>query len=326
MILAVDGKALNSASDLPTLVAMAAPGQQLALAVWRGGKLCPVAVTLGDAGKPLRDPTPKVRTAPVAGQLGLALRPLQSGERRAMGAATGLMVDGVSGRSQEAGMQAGDILLSINGPPVASVDQARAAVAGASRSAALLVQRGPREGLRGHPPELNRRPIQGRPRRPARGIRSDRNREPSTALGRCLPQAGVAGHRPAQGVAGPRPSFTTAYIGKLRPTLRPKPQALRRMADWWSGHQRLRNQPAQATCGRAMRDLHRDGADTGTVLGAAIAARQHDPRAVGWYRLGQWQQQADGRQWVQRRQQADPGVHRAANCSVHQLVQGQRLA
>jgi serine protease Do len=39
-------------------------------------------------------------------------------------------------------MQAGDVLLAINGRPVASVDEARSEVARAQSSVALLVQRG----------------------------------------------------------------------------------------------------------------------------------------------------------------------------------------
>ena len=142
VILQVDGVAIKSAGDLPAVVTMAAPGQRLSLVLWRDGQQRQVAVTLGDASKPVRDPASRTAAAPPVGQLGLALRPLQAGERQSIGSAAGLMVDGVSGPSQVAGMQAGDVLLSINGKPIASVEQARAAVAAATRSVALLVQRG----------------------------------------------------------------------------------------------------------------------------------------------------------------------------------------
>ncbi len=142
VILHADGRAINAAGDLPAVVTMAAPGQRLSLGVWRDGQEHQMPVTLGDASKPVHDPAASPQAAPPTGQLGLALRPLQPGERRAIGATGGLMVDAVSGPSQVAGMQAGDVLLSINGKPVASVDQARDVVASASRSVALLVQRG----------------------------------------------------------------------------------------------------------------------------------------------------------------------------------------
>ena len=111
VILQVDGTMINSAGDLPAVVTMAAPGQRMSLDVWRDGQSHQATVTLGDAGKPVHDPASSTHAAPVAGQLGLALRPLQPGERRAIGAVAGLMVDSVSGQSQVAGVQAGDVLL-----------------------------------------------------------------------------------------------------------------------------------------------------------------------------------------------------------------------
>jgi serine protease Do len=52
------------------------------------------------------------------------------------------MIEGVTGPAERAGVQAGDVLLAIDGKPVSTVEQARAAVDPARRSAALLVQRG----------------------------------------------------------------------------------------------------------------------------------------------------------------------------------------
>ena len=50
------------------------------------------------------------------------------------------------GRASEfaalAGIQSGDVLISINGMPVRNIDQVRAAVAKSEKSAALLIQRG----------------------------------------------------------------------------------------------------------------------------------------------------------------------------------------
>jgi serine protease Do len=39
------------------------------------------------------------------------------------------------------GVQAGDVLLAVNGTPVTSVEQVRRVVAGADKSMALLIQR-----------------------------------------------------------------------------------------------------------------------------------------------------------------------------------------
>lgn len=51
------------------------------------------------------------------------------------------MIENSSGPSAHASVQPGDLLLAINGTPVASVEQARSLVARAGKSVALLLQR-----------------------------------------------------------------------------------------------------------------------------------------------------------------------------------------
>ncbi len=142
VIVQVDGKPVDLAGDLPVIVTMATPGQHLGLEVWREGKPMHLAVTLGDAAKPKDDSTASAKAAPAAGQLGLTLRPLLPGERKAIGAVSGLLVESASGLTADAGIQTGDLLLSINGKVVTSVEQVRTLVATAGRSVALLIQRG----------------------------------------------------------------------------------------------------------------------------------------------------------------------------------------
>ena len=75
------------------------------------------------------------------GKLGLALRPLDAQEKRDAGVTTGLLIEDASGPAATAGVQAGDVLLAINGTPAASIDQVRAVVAKAGKSVALLIER-----------------------------------------------------------------------------------------------------------------------------------------------------------------------------------------
>ncbi|AEG93983.1 Do family serine endopeptidase [Ramlibacter tataouinensis] len=135
----VDGKPILSSGDLPAVISLSTPGQKVQLEVWRQGKAEQVAATLGSA-----DTQGEQQAAAPAeagqGKLGLALRPLQPGE--AGSAQSGLLVQGASGPAAAAGIQPGDVVLSINGRPVKDVAQAREAVAQADRSVALLVQRG----------------------------------------------------------------------------------------------------------------------------------------------------------------------------------------
>ncbi|WP_066338941.1 LPD7 domain-containing protein [Azohydromonas lata] len=62
-------------------------------------------------------------------ELGLTMRPLQGDEARAAGLAGGLLVGGVSGAANRAGVLPGDVLVAVNGTPVSSIDQVRAAAA-----------------------------------------------------------------------------------------------------------------------------------------------------------------------------------------------------
>ena len=140
VIIQVDRKPIVSPGELPALVAMTPPGQRIELTVWRNGAPLKLAATLGDSSQANREPAPAPKAAPVTGQLGLALRHLEAGEQRLIGAA-GLMVESVSGPSQEAGVRPGDVILAVNGKPVPTVEKFRAALAGAEKVVALLILR-----------------------------------------------------------------------------------------------------------------------------------------------------------------------------------------
>jgi len=79
--------------------------------------------------------------SPSGSRLGLALRPLTRDERRESQLDQGLVVEGVSGASERAGIERGDVLLAINGKPVQSIEQLRGVMNSQPKSVALLVQR-----------------------------------------------------------------------------------------------------------------------------------------------------------------------------------------
>ena len=137
----VDGQPVVSAGDLPAAFGMRAPGEKVELELWRDGKPATVTAHLGDASQRVASAESQT-TAPGQGKLGLALRPLQPAEAAESGVSHGLVVAQVSGPSALAGVQPGDLLLAVNGKPVASVEEVRGLVAKSGRSAALLIQRG----------------------------------------------------------------------------------------------------------------------------------------------------------------------------------------
>jgi len=139
-----NGKTIVSSADLPAMMTLSKPGDKLALDVWRDGKLMRVDAILGDAAaRPRRGQGEELADmADNSAKLGLTLRPLETVERRRSGIANGLVIEDASGAAMVAGVEPGDVLISVNGRPVNSVEQVRDMVSKASKSVALLIQRG----------------------------------------------------------------------------------------------------------------------------------------------------------------------------------------
>ena len=136
----VDGAAIVAAGDLSAAIGQSTPGQKVALEVWRHGKVQQVSATLGNASD---KPVQKAEKEDAAGKarLGLALRPLQPGEKQSAGVQGGLLIEDASGPAAMAGVQPGDVLTAINGVNVSSVEQVRAMLDKAGKSVALLIHR-----------------------------------------------------------------------------------------------------------------------------------------------------------------------------------------
>jgi serine protease Do len=139
----VDGQPIISNGDLPAMMSIARPGQKVTLEVWRDGKPMTLTATLGNANdKAEPGERPELASLDKGARLGLALRPLEPVERRQSGIGQGLLIEDVGGAAAAADIQPGDVLLAVNGKPVTSVEQVRDLVGKASKSVALLIQRG----------------------------------------------------------------------------------------------------------------------------------------------------------------------------------------
>jgi serine protease Do len=141
VILEVDKRPILASGELPALFAVSPPGRKVEITVWRNGQTLQLAATLGDSSKTARETAPVAPAVPAQGQLGMALRPLDAGERHLFGIAAGLVVESASGPSKDAGVSAGDVILAINGKAASSVEELRKAVAGSGKVVALLVLR-----------------------------------------------------------------------------------------------------------------------------------------------------------------------------------------
>jgi serine protease Do len=137
----VNGQAIVSSGDLPAIIGLAVPGDTVKLDIWRQGSAKEITARLANANEKSAQVAGK-KDVPSQGKLGLALRPLQPDEKQETGIDSGLVVQQASGPAALAGVQSGDVLISINGIPVKNIDQVRAVVAKSDKSVALLIQRG----------------------------------------------------------------------------------------------------------------------------------------------------------------------------------------
>lgn len=138
VILSIDGEAISRIGDLPTRVAARKPGDPATLELWRKGSKRSVEVTIGELE------SVEVAAASNRGeraQLGVVVRPLDSGERKKEEVEGGLIVEQVDGAAERAGIARGDIILSANGTSIKDVAGLRAQVKKSGKTVALLVQR-----------------------------------------------------------------------------------------------------------------------------------------------------------------------------------------
>ena len=139
VILKVNGKAISRSTDLPLFIANLKPDSTAQLEVWRKGASRDLTIKVGEMKA---TKTVALQSDSSKGQLGLAVRALNADEQKEAGVHGGLLVEDASGPAAKAGIQAGDIILALNGTPVKSVGELRGLVERSGKQTiALLVQR-----------------------------------------------------------------------------------------------------------------------------------------------------------------------------------------
>lgn len=139
VILAVNGVTVGDSTDLPAQIASMKPGSKATLDVWRDKSKKQLTATLGSLSDAKVADNSKASTEP--GRLGVAVRALTSQEKSSSSLTHGLVVQQSSGPAASAGIQAGDVILAVNGSPVSSPEQLKQIIAKAGSSVALLIQR-----------------------------------------------------------------------------------------------------------------------------------------------------------------------------------------
>ncbi len=140
VILQYNSQPIARSGDLPSLVGLGKPGDKVTLGVWRAGKKITLTATLAEAKEA---PEAEVSGAGSAshGKLGVAVRALTREEKIAYKISYGLMVEQTSGRAARAGILPGDIILSVNGVQIKTVENFQAIIAKEGKRFALLIQR-----------------------------------------------------------------------------------------------------------------------------------------------------------------------------------------
>jgi serine protease Do len=144
VITSVNGHSIDHSYDLPTVISQLAPGTQAHLGVWHDRKATDVSVKtilLDESTTQVA----RVSTEESGGKLGLKLRPLEPREQQELHTKGHLVVEDVSGPALAAGLEAGDVLLGVNGTGVATLTDLKREVARAGHNVALLIQREDRQ-------------------------------------------------------------------------------------------------------------------------------------------------------------------------------------
>ena len=132
VLLGINGRTVERSAELPPPVAAVKPGTKATFELWRDGRKQTLDVTVGALNAEQVAAGRASEAGAEAGKLGLAVRPSESG----------LVVENATGAAARAGIRAGDVVTAVNGKPVKSVEELKAAAEKAKGSIALLVRRG----------------------------------------------------------------------------------------------------------------------------------------------------------------------------------------
>jgi serine protease Do len=126
IIVEYDGQKVGSSHELPALVAATPVGKEVEVKVLREGKEKSLRIKIGEMPKGAGEKAGEEEGAPSGEKLGLMLAPVTPEVARGLGIepGSGVLVRGVKSGSpaEDAGLQAGDVIVEVNRKPVKSVD------------------------------------------------------------------------------------------------------------------------------------------------------------------------------------------------------------
>ena len=146
VILKVDGRNIESSSDLSRTIRAVRPGQKVAVSLWRAGKMRDFTIVVGEFKDEEATRTAAAKggkkDAAKPGKLGLAVTEVPADQKKALKIQGGVLVEAVDGQALAAGIEPGDVILRVNNVDIKDVKGYNDAVArlDAKRPVALLIR------------------------------------------------------------------------------------------------------------------------------------------------------------------------------------------
>lgn len=137
----INGKAIEHRADLTEYVSALQPGTKVALTIVRNKKPMSLTTNVVATRTDAAPASPAATQAGALDRLGLTVHALSDEERRMIGVPAGVMVDAATGASANAGIQAGDVVLSVNSESVGTPEALERSIAHGGKEVALLIQR-----------------------------------------------------------------------------------------------------------------------------------------------------------------------------------------
>jgi len=139
VILKCNNMPIRRMGDVSELIGVAMPDDILLLAIWRNGKALEISARMSPPPSAVDDGTSDIAAST---RLGISVKLLSADERKEANVSRGLIVIAASGPAEKAGILPGDLLLSVNGTPIESIERLHTMVTDAGSTVALLIQRG----------------------------------------------------------------------------------------------------------------------------------------------------------------------------------------
>lgn len=146
IIVRFEGRSIEKSVDLPRLVGNTKPGTRSTITVFRRGKMKDISVLVGEVeadAKPSarRSGSGEGKPVPASGAkaLGLTVGDLTEAQRNELRLKGGVRVDAVEGPAARAGLNEGDVILSVANTEVTSVRELEAVLARLDKTKAISV-------------------------------------------------------------------------------------------------------------------------------------------------------------------------------------------